>query len=128
MRKTDSFAALTFAEDRTEDVHQLLGFGAESFLFGTSFWTILCVDQTQPKTALFRFLSSDFDAHPKVLFAQRLIGLDVVRGHGTRGTDDLFGVLDISNRPFQKFDESAHIPRERERPFFEVVRSVFPAF
>ena len=44
MGKTVSFAALTFAEDGSENIHQLLGFLTKTILPGSGFLPVFGVD------------------------------------------------------------------------------------
>jgi hypothetical protein len=45
-------------------------------------WTVFGVQQTEPKAAFLGLLATDFDSHQKVLFAECLVGLDVVCTNG----------------------------------------------
>jgi hypothetical protein len=120
--------SFAFAQDCSKDVHQLAGFCAEipALLLQSRFTSA----GGQPKSVgrFLRFLSASLDAQQEVLFADRLIRLNVIGANRARGPNELFSIFNVRNRPWEFFHEVSRFLREEKRAVLQVVRSIIRRF
>ena len=121
--KQETGGSLALAQDCSEDVHQLTGFGGKADAFLRQLQGRSAVEQAQPIGRLFGFFSACFDPQQEVLFAHRLVRLDVVGTHRAGGANKLLDIFEILYRSRKPFHEASRFLPEQERPFLQIVRS-----
>ena len=81
------------------------------------------VEQAQPIGRLFGFFSTGLNPQQEVLFAHRLVRLDVIGTHRAGGANKLLDIFEILYRSRKPFHEASRFLREQERPLLQIVRS-----
>ena len=111
-RFLDNCSENTAQFDRLLD--QVVSLSIDGFLFAA-------IQETQMKPALLGFLSANSDTVKKVLFAERFIRLNIIRGDRTGGAQRLSRVNAIALSSGQSFHKRANCLREQIGSLFQVV-------
>ena len=122
------FPSFAFPQDRRKDVHQFAGFRNKASALLVQPQSTSAIEQTKPICRLFGFLSTGLDAQQEVLFANRLVRLDIIGAHRSRGSNKLFDILEIPDRTRKLLYETPSFLREKKRALLQVIRSTIRRF
>jgi hypothetical protein len=125
-RETGSSLALT--QDRAKDIHEFASFGGKAIALLFQRRVSSTIEQTKPVNRFLVFLTAGLDSQEKVLFAHRLVRLDVIGTHRARGSDKLFTILKIPDCARKLLHETANFLREQKGTFVQVIRPTIRPF
>jgi hypothetical protein len=121
IEKQETRGSLALAQDCSKNVHQLAGFSGETPALFFQDRVTSAIDQPEPISRLFGFLSTDLYTQLEVLFAHRLVRLDLTGTHRAGGANQLLDIFEILYRSRKLSHGASRFLREQKRPLFQIV-------